>query len=176
MKTLTTLIMVASFSTVLGLGIATSGEMELPPYKGSDALEAMKKLEGSWEGTHSMGKKEEPAKVEYKVSSNGSTIIETLFPGTKHEMISVYHDKNGSLSMTHYCSVGNQPQMDLVKSEGGTIEFSLSKTSDINVGKEGHMHGLTVTMVDKGHLIHSWTMYQEGKEGGGTTLKLARVQ
>ena len=176
MKTLIILVILVSFSTVLGLGTAVSEEMEMPPYKGSASFESMKKLEGTWKGTHAMGGKEEPATVEYKVSSNGSTIIETHFPGTTHEMITVYHDKDGNLSMTHYCSLGNQPRMDLVKAEGNTIELALSKTSNIDVAKDGHMHGLKLTMVDNDHLVQNWTMYQKGKEGGGTTLKLARVQ
>ena len=157
-------------------GTAIAEEMHLPPYTGSPAFESMKALAGSWEGTHVMGEEVEPVKVNYKVSSNGSTIIETLFPGHKHEMMTVYHDKDGKLSMTHYCSIGNQPQMDLVKADGNTLEFVLSsKTVDIDVEKHGHMHGLIITMVDKNHLLHNWTMYKEGKQGGLTKLKLSRT-
>ena len=162
------------------LGIAMAGEaeknMELPPYKGSHPFESMKSLAGHWEGAKVSGDKEEPVKVEYKVTSNGSTIVETLFPGTKYEMISVYHEKGGQLTMTHYCSIGNQPQMDLVKADGKDLEFAFSKSNVIDVAKEGHMHALTITMVDKDHLNHNWTMYKEGKDGGTTALKLARVE
>ena len=91
-------------------------------------------------------------------------------------MITVYHDSGGKLSMTHYCAIGNQPQMDLVKNEGKVMEFALSQSSNIDVAKDGHMHGLTMTMVDNDHLIHNWSLYQKGKEGDVTTLKLARVQ
>ncbi len=31
-------------------------------------------------------------------------------------MLSVYHDLNGKLTMTHYCMLRNQPRMKLVKS------------------------------------------------------------
>jgi hypothetical protein len=158
------------------LGTALAAEMELPPYKGGPSFESMKSLAGHWEGAKVTGDKEEPVKVEYKVTSNGSTIIETLMPGTKYEMVSVYHEKGGKLSMTHYCSIGNQPQMDLVKTDGKDLEFAFSTSNEIDVAKEGHMHDLTLTMVDKDHLIHNWTMYKEGKDGGTTTLKLARVQ
>ena len=160
----------------LTVGVSLAGEMHLPPYKGSDAFESMKQLEGTWEGTHVMGEKEDPVTVEYKVSSNGSTIIETFFPGHDHEMISVYHDKAGKLSMTHYCSIGNQPVMDLVKVDGQTMQFSLSGDAHIDVAKDGHMHGVTMTQLDENHLVHHWTMYQEGKSGGQTTMKLARVK
>ena len=176
MKRLFSLLVVLSLFTFLGWGVAISGEMHLPPYKGSQAFESMKTLEGAWEGIHARAGKEEPARVEYKVSSNGSTIIETLFPGTTYEMISVYHDKEGKLSMTHYCSIGNQPEMDLVKTDGNTLEFALSPTAHIDVAKDGHMHGMKMIKVDDNHLVHHWTLYQEGKDGGLTELKLARVQ
>ena len=52
---------------------------EPPPYEGSAALKTMKALAGTWEGTHIMQRKEIPAKIEYKVSSNGSTVVETMF-------------------------------------------------------------------------------------------------
>ena len=169
--TLGALVSLLSFN----VGLATSEEGHIPPYKGSPAFESMKKLAGSWEGMNVTGKKEEPAKVDYKVSSNGSTIIETLFPGTQYEMITVYHDTGDTLSMTHYCALGNQPQMDLVKADNTTLEFSLGEAKHIDVGKDGHMHGLILTLVDDDHLIHQWTMYEKGKEGKLTTLKLARV-
>jgi len=172
----TSLIIIMSFSIFWFLGTAIAEEMDLPPYKGSQPFESMKSLAGEWEGAKVSGEKEEPVNVEYKVTSNGSTIIETLFPGTQYEMITVYHEKGGKLSMTHYCSIGNQPQMDLVKADGKDLKFAFSKSNDIDVAKEGHMHDLTLTMVDNDHLIHNWTMYQKGKEGGVTTLKLARVQ
>ncbi len=168
------IILVLSLFSFLGTAIAE--EMELPPYKGSQPFESMKSLAGHWEGAKVSDGKEEPVKVEYKVTSNGSTIVETLFPGTKYEMISVYHEKGGKLSMTHYCSIGNQPQMDLVKAAGKDLEFNFAKSNEIDVDKEGHMHGLTLTRVDKDHLTHNWTMYKEGKDGGTTTLKLARVE
>lgn len=158
------------------LGTAIAEEMELPPYKGGPSFESMKSLAGHWEGAKVSDGKEEPVKVEYKVTSNGSTIVETLFPGTKYEMISVYHEKGGQLTMTHYCSIGNQPQMDLANADGKVLEFNFSKSNVIDVDKEGHMHGLTLTMVDNDHLNHNWTMYKEGKDGGTTTLKLARVE
>ncbi|MGB0910191.1 MAG: hypothetical protein ACPGYT_07490 [Nitrospirales bacterium] len=158
------------------MGLTFAGDRHLPPYKGSEAFESLKSLEGTWTGTHQMGEKEEPVTIEYKVSSNGSTLIETFFPGHKHEMISVYHDKDGKLSMTHYCSIGNQPELDLVSTDGNAMEFSLSKQAHINVSTEGHMHGLTMTRVDNDHIVHNWTMYQKEKNGGQTTMKLARVQ
>ncbi len=151
-------------------------EMELPPYDGSPALKTMKDLAGSWEGTHVMHGKEVPAKIDYKVSSNGSTVVETMFPGSQHEMVNIYHDKSGKLAMTHYCSVGNQPHLDLVAEEGKTLLFSLSSEDTTHLADEGHMHDLKITMADSGHLKQEWSFFEKGKRGGMTTFDLVRVQ
>ncbi len=164
--------LLAMGSTTLSFAEGT----EPPPYEGSTALKAMKSLAGTWKGTHLMQGKELPASIEYKVSSNGSTVVETMFPGTPHEMLNVYHDKAGKLAMTHYCSVGNQPHLDLVALEGKTLSFSLSSTDNTHFGEEGHMHDLTITMADPGHLQQNWSFFEKGKQGGMTTFDLVRVQ
>ncbi len=151
-------------------------EMELPPYDGSPALKTMKTLAGSWAGTHVMHGKEVPAKIDYKVSSNGSTVVETMFPGSQHEMVNVYHDKSGKLAMTHYCSVGNQPHLDLVLEEGKTLLFSLSSEDTTHLADEGHMHDLKITMADSSHLQQEWSFFEKGERGGMTTFDLVRVQ
>lgn len=149
---------------------------EPPPYEGSPALETMKTLAGTWKGTHLMQGKELPASVEYKVSSNGSTVVETMFPETPHEMINVYHDKAGQLAMTHYCSVGNQPHLELAAMEGKTLSFSLSPEDTAHLANEGHMHDLTITIADSGHLKQDWSFFEKGEQGGMTTFDLVRVQ
>ena len=65
-------------------------------------------------------------------------------------MISVYHEKGGKLSMTHYCSIGNQPQMDLVHAAGKDLEFNFAKSNEIDVDKEGHMHSLNADQSGQG--------------------------
>ncbi len=174
MKSFATMIPLSLFTMISTL--AFGGEMELPPIEGSPALQAMKSLAGSWEGTHVMDGKEIPATVEYKVSSNGSSVVETHFPGTPHEMITVYHDKGDKLAMTHYCSVGNQPQFDLVHMEGNALTFSLSSSNPSSLGEEGHMHDLILTMPDSDHLQQEWTFYDKGQSGGSTTFTLVRVR
>jgi hypothetical protein len=175
MKFLSALIplcLMAMGSTTLTLAEVT----EPPPYEGSAALKTMKALAGTWEGTHIMQGKEGPAKIEYKVSSNGSTVIETMFPGSPHEMVNVYHDKAGKLAMTHYCSVGNQPHLDLAAMEGQTLSFSLSPEDTAHLVNEGHMHDLKITMSESGHLQQEWSFFEKGQRGGMTTFNLVRAQ
>ncbi len=147
-----------------------------PPYEGSAALKTMKSLAGTWEGTHVMDGKEVPGKIEYKVSSNGSTVVETMFPGSPHEMIYIYHDKSGKLAMTHYCAMGNQPHLDLDAIEGKTLSFSLASEDTTHLGEEGHMHDLKITMADADHVKQEWSVFEKGQRGGITTFDLVRVQ
>jgi hypothetical protein len=159
-----------------GTTLSLAEEMELPPYEGSPALKTMKSLAGTWKGTHILHGKEVPASIEYKVSSNGSTVVETMFPGSPHEMVNVYHDKSGKLAMTHYCSMGNQPHLDLVAMEGNRLSFSLSSEDTAHLADEGHMHNLTITMSDSGHLQQAWSFFEKGQQGEMTTFDLVRVQ
>ncbi|HMB55019.1 MAG TPA: hypothetical protein VKU40_17005, partial [Thermoanaerobaculia bacterium] len=68
------------------------------------AFEMMKGLAGDWQGTAAG---EAGAEVDYRVTGNGSVVMQTQFPGTEHEMISMYHLVDGELVLTHYCSSGN---------------------------------------------------------------------
>ena len=60
-----------------------------------------------------MDGKEVPVSVTYETSSNGSIVVETLFPGTPHEMVSVYYDENGKFGMTHYCAMEQPASSDI---------------------------------------------------------------
>ena len=114
------------------------------------------------------------AVIDYKVTSNGSAVVETLFPGTPHEMISVYHDNhNGKLTMTHYCAFGNQPKLDLVKLESGQLDFELSPSSDIPAG-EDHMHSLKIAIEDN-KLTQTWTCEKSGKPGEPTVISVEKI-
>ena len=76
----------------VGLSMAYAGEHTLPPYSGSKEFERMKELVGAWEGTSNMPQGGERVRVEYRLSSGGSAVVETLFPGKADEMVSVYYD------------------------------------------------------------------------------------
>jgi hypothetical protein len=102
---------------LIGPVVAHAGEHQSAPYNGSSEFERMKQLVGSWEGTSDMGKAGEKVRVEYRLTAGGSALLETLFPGSGEEMVSVYHDRNGKLAMTHYCMLRNQPKMALAKAD-----------------------------------------------------------
>jgi hypothetical protein len=139
-------------------------EHEMPAPKIAPEFEQLKGLVGTWEGKTTMGGKEENVKVTYELTSGGTALVEKLGPGTPHEMVSVYSTRNNKVAMTHYCAIGNQPEMKLKKAGAGTFTFELDGTKGITDKKEMHMHGVVLTL-DGNTLKQEWTNYKDNKKG-----------
>jgi hypothetical protein len=99
------------FLTLVVLTLASPVRAQAPSVDGKAAFERLKTLAGTWQGQAGHGPADQAATVTYRVASGGSVVEETLFPGTPHEMISMYHLVDGQLVMTHYCAMANQPRM-----------------------------------------------------------------
>ena len=153
---------------------AQAGEMK--PYVGSAGFEKMKKLEGTWTGAPSNAKEGEKVTITYKVTSAGSSVVETLFPGMPHEMVSVYHDVDGKLGMTHFCSLRNQPKFMLQKSKKNKMNLSYAGGTNLDPAKDTHMHAVQIEIIDKNNIVQKWTQFEGGKAAGVNTLALTRVQ
>ncbi len=159
----------------IGLATAWAGEHSLGPYSGSKEFERMKELAGVWEGTSNMAKEGEKVRVEYRLSSGGSSMVETLFPGTPHEMVSVYFDNKGKLTMTHYCALRNQPRMKVQKADAQNLHFMFAGGTNIDPKKDAYMRSLTITFVDKNRIVEKWTLFKEGKEQEASVFQLSRA-
>ena len=172
-----TLLVLTMFA--FGAGTALAGEMPpgYTPPKSSGELESIKSLEGKWEGTSTeQGKDGTPAVVEYRVTSGGSAVEEKLFSGTPHEMVSMYHDTAGKLSMTHYCMLGNQPELELKSSAPGKWSLEESAASSALLSGQMRMRELVIERPDPKTLIQTWTAYgADGKAMEPTVIKLRRV-
>ena len=164
----------ALLSLICGNGFATEG-YPTQTAKASPEFERIKMLVGKWEGTSATGAQTEPAQVEYHLTSGGSAVVETLFSGTPHEMVSVYHDEKGKLSMTHYCMLGNQPKLDLMSSDKTSMNFDLSPSSAIDPAHETHMHSLKLTFDGSDNAAQNWTLFENGQAKQTTMITLKRV-
>jgi hypothetical protein len=89
-----------------------------------------------------------PAHSIFRVTAGGSAVLETNSPGSKMEMLSVYHMDKGRLLMTHYCALGNQPRMKLNtrKSTATKLVFDFDGGTNLNPRRDMHMHSLTLTL------------------------------
>ena len=175
MKKSTYALVAGVYLLFVGLFMAYAGEPPNLPYSGSKGFERMKELVGAWEGTSNMPKEGEKVRVEYRLSSAGSSIVETLFPGTAHEMISVYYDNKGHLSMTHYCALRNQPRLKLQDADAKNLQFMFAGGDNIDPRKDAHMHALTISFIDKDHIVQKWTLFVDGKEKETSIIELSRV-
>jgi hypothetical protein len=138
------------------------------------AFERFKQLAGEWVGK-GPGKDAPDVHILYKVTAGGSAVVETLFPGTAHEMVSVIHPDGSDLLLTHYCHLGNQPQMKASEpAEGTKIAFKFVRATNLKSEKDKHMHEATYTFVDADTLRSEWTLYNEGKPAGQVVLELKR--
>ncbi len=152
-------------------------EQAQKPYVGSEAFERMKQLAGSWEGMMDMGKETMKVTTSYKVTSNGSALIETVFEGAPHEMVTVYHDDSKhQINFTHYCSLANQPKMNLTAMKGNTLTFDLSGDSDIDSKHETHMHAAAITFDGKDQITQQWTKFESGKENQIVKVAYSRIK
>lgn len=165
----------AFFTLLLIAGTAFAGpDHQHPAPKIAPAFENMKTLVGTWEGKSTMNGKEMPMKVVYELTSGGTAIVETLNPGTPHEMLTVYSTRGDKVQATHYCMVGNQPEFKLKKAENNSFTFELDGTKGLNNKKEMHMHGVTLS-VDGNKLKQEWTNYKDNKKGDVAVFEFTKT-
>ena len=147
----------------------------------ADAFASLKKLAGEWRGP-AMMKGMPPAHSVVRVTAGGSAVEEISFPGTKMEMISVYHMDKGSLVMTHYCMLGNQPHVKLNprKSTATELVFDYAGGTNLNPRRDQHMHSLTLTLPSgaKGSQKLSFTgvSWKDGKPNPTCSSTMTRVR
>src|SRR5438045_2893874 len=69
-------------------------------------LERLKKLAGEWVVADAQGQPTDKLISVFKVTAAGSAVQETIFPGSNHEMVTLYHRDGADLVLTHYCALG----------------------------------------------------------------------
>ncbi|HEX3554958.1 MAG TPA: hypothetical protein VIA62_17170 [Thermoanaerobaculia bacterium] len=153
----------------------------LPPEHITDHVDArvafhrLLGLAGEWNGT--AGKESIPATVTYRVSANGTVVTEVLFPGTDHEMMTLYYLQGSDLLATHYCAMGNRPQfkLDLMKSTPKELIFNFDGGAGFNPGKDNHIHNGRIAFKDDGKLESFWSFYWAGEEKSVEDFHLTRA-
>lgn len=152
----------AALAVALALALpGAAQDTEKKEKKSHPGLERLKKLAGTWTAeTKEMG----ATSVTYRVTAANSTVMETIMPGTPHEMVTMYHLDGDDLVLTHYCALGNQPRMKAQKdSKEGTLDFRCVGGSNMKCPTDNHMHSALLTFVDADHLTAEWANMQGGK-------------
>jgi hypothetical protein len=151
------------------------------------AFAKIKTLAGDWKVQtsdepkidHGKAKREDHTgglSVNYKVTGAGSALMETQFPGSDHEMVSVYHLDGDDLRMTHYCAAGNQPRvkLDRALSTPEQLLFVFDGGTNLNPQKDMHIHGVKITFHEDGKVTSAWDGYVGGKKAGTTSFLMSR--
>jgi hypothetical protein len=97
--------------------------------------------------------------------------MEESQPAGEGAMITMFTVDGDHLIATHYCSMGNQPQMvtkPLAEPSAKNLTFSLSRVTGLKTPEDFHNTGLTITMEDAQHLTQVWTYEYKGKKGTNT--------
>jgi len=141
------------------------------PKKRAALLDKVKSLEGTWEGTDASA-----GVTEFKVCSGGTAVREIMALGTRNEMTNMYRLEGNELVVTHYCAMGNQPEMHASSPAGNQLMFVCDHVSDLDTPDEAYMGGLTLVFADHDHLRELWSTCVKGEiqKGEPFTIALTR--
>lgn len=131
---------------------------------GSTSLDRLKALAGEWVAAedNEMVKKGDLVS-RYAVSAGGSAVVETVFPGSPHEMVTVYHLDGSDLVLTHYCMEGNQPRMRGREVSASRLEFAFEGGTNIDPAHTRHMNSAWIELLGANEIRSQWTEIADGK-------------
>ena len=123
-------------SIIVLFAVAAFGYLAIADEKPADkaapknaGFEKIKSLAGEWQVAHAPGEHgehgEHAGTVSYKVTAGGSAVLETLFAGTDHEMVTLFYMDGDDLTLTHYCMLQNRP---LMRAERPSTHGAATKT------------------------------------------------
>jgi len=131
----------------------------------------------TWTGKTDMGQGPVDMTIQYRLIAAGSVLEERCFAGTPNEMVTMYYDKAGKLAMTHYCVMGNRPEMALKASDGKSLTFDLDASCcTFDAKKDSHMHGVTIQFDDADTVTTSCKAVVDGKEMPAKPTTFKRVK
>lgn len=133
-----------------------------------DAFAQLKSLAGLWSG-------EGEHQHTINLSAAGTVVMETMAPGTDHEMINMYFLDGERLLLTHYCAGGNQPQMELQsQSTRHELHFDYVGGTNLDPAVDSHIHSAKIVLVDPHTIESHWNGYQDGKPHHDMVFHLKR--
>jgi hypothetical protein len=155
---------VKHFAAVPALVLAAAAAWAAGPAAASPALEKFKALKGEWVAAEDgpLSKKGDLV-ARYTVTAAGTAVVETVFPGSEHEMVTVYTADGADLVLTHVCMEGNQPRMRAKAPAGARVAFAFEGGGGIDPRRDRHMHSAWFEFVGADEIRNEWTEHAAGK-------------
>lgn len=171
------LLLATLVATTLPLTLAALAETApASPTPADSAFARLKGLAGEW-----VGKAGPPAGemmdavVTYRVTAGGSAVLETLFPGAAHEMVTLYTLDRGAVALTHYCMLRNQPHMRArAGGPASELTFDFAGGANLDPARDEFMHDAKLVFLDPDHIRGEWTSWKDGKPAGTVVFKMER--
>jgi hypothetical protein len=164
------------------LGLAVPGTLragdDTPAGSGiaaRSALDRLKSLAGTWKADNApVGAPGDT--IVYHVTGGGSAVSEVLFPGSDHEMLTVYHLDGDDLVLTHYCAAGNQPhlKLDRAGSSPTLLKFDFVGGTNLNPAVDSHMHDIVMRFGPDGQVRWTVTGWMKGQPQPAHEIHLQR--
>ena len=140
-----------------------------------DPLARIKKLEGAWLAVDAKGRVTDQVVSVFRVTSNGHSVQEIMFPGTSQEMVNMYYRDVEEVRLTHYCAGGNQPTMRLVATpKPGVVQLEFVDITNMATMNDEHMHEGQYQWVDDNHLKTEWRSFKDGRLSDTTRIEMVR--
>ncbi len=172
---------------ILGLLLLATGPgVASAELTAADAFATLKGMAGTWAGTPEGSGAEAEAEAEaagtstfeIEVSAAGTVVMETMAPGTEHEMINMYHLDGEELVVTHYCAGGNQPTMRLDR-EASTAErliFDFTGGTNLDPETDHFIHDLEIGILGEGRVDSVWNSWGDGAPAATMVFHLTRAE
>ena len=102
----------------------------------------------------------------YQWTGGGTSLVETMTKAQKPVMMTMYHADKGSLMLTHYCKLGNQPRMraDIPEGAARTLAFNFVDVTNLANPTDPHMRKVSFIFQDQDHFTQEWMLSKDGKE------------
>lgn len=117
--------------------------------------------------------------MQFKLIGRERTVQEDLLPGTKRQMVTMYHCEDQSCSAvkaTHYCAKGNQPEfLASPQSSARELVFECDMSTELCQSWDAHIHRITHQVsADGKHLRAAYSNYLNGEFASDTVFHFDR--
>jgi hypothetical protein len=126
-------------------------------------FDRFKALAGDWSGEGLDGNSMPGTNVSYTLTAGGNAVEELLFPGTSHEMRTLYVRDGDDVVLVHFCASGHHPKMRAQRDDNGRVAFDFDGAINFDPAKVGHMHDANFNFIGPNELTTRWQFWEDGK-------------